>query len=101
MNAGVAALVIFLQFSFLSMFFLGGMVGGVESAGKELEENGFYGQFTVLMFMTSLFWTMFSLVFAFVVRRMARHAGVEVIEVGPSDYQIQNDFDEEKPGVQV
>jgi hypothetical protein len=101
MNAVVAALVIFMQFSFLSMFFLGGMEGGVESEGKELEENGFYGQFPVLMFMTSLFWTVFSLVFAIVVRRMARHAGVEVIEVVPSDYQIQNDSDEEKPGVQV
>lgn len=101
MNAVVAALVIFLQFSFLSMFFLGGMEGGVQSEGKELEDNGFYGQFPVLMFMTSLFWTIFSLVFAIVIRRMARHSGVEVIEVGPSDYQIQSDYDKEKPGVNV
>lgn len=91
MNAVVAALVVFMQFSFLSLFFLGGMEGGVQSEGRELEDNGFYGQFPVLMFVTSLFWTVFSLVFAIVVRRMARHSGVEVIEVGPSDYQIQND----------
>jgi hypothetical protein len=101
MNAVVAALVIFMQFSFISMFFLGGMEGGVQAEGKELEDNGFYGQFPVLMFMTSLFWTIFSLVFAIVLRRMARHSGVEVIEVGPSDYQIQNDDDKEKTGVHV
>jgi phosphate/sulfate permease len=102
MNSVVAALVIFMQFSFISMFFLGGMEGGVQSEGKELEDNGFYGQFPVLMFMTSLFWTIFSLVFAIVVRRMARHSGVEVIEVGPSDYKIQNDDDDkEKTGVHV
>jgi hypothetical protein len=34
----------------------------------------------------------FSLVFAIVVCHMARHAGVEVIEMKPSDYQIQNDL---------
>jgi hypothetical protein len=41
----------------------------------------------------------FSLVFAIVVCHMARHAGVEVIEMKPSDYQIQNDFKQKKSRV--
>jgi hypothetical protein len=98
LNGVVASLIVFCQFSFISMFFLGGMEGGVEVEGKELEENGFYGQLPVLMFMTSLFWTIFSLVFAIVVRRMARHDGVEVIDVVPSDYQIHSHDSEDKPG---
>jgi hypothetical protein len=44
-----------------------------------------------------------SLVFGIAVCHMTRHAGVKVIEIemGPSVYQIHNDYNKEKPGVQV
>ena len=83
----VASLVVFANFSFLSMMFLGGLEGGVQADGPEIEEDGFYGQLGVLMYMTSFLWTIFAVVFAIVLYRKNSQRGITQLEYGESDYQ--------------
>lgn len=92
----MAVLIIFGNMSFLSMIFLGGLEGGVGTEGRELEEEGFYGQIPVLMFLTNLFWTIFCTVYVFLLRHQIRHANVTKLEYGTeneqsTDYQLTHD----------
>jgi hypothetical protein len=45
----VVALVLFANYSLLSMFLLGGVEGAIESRGPAVDEHGFVGQFGVMV----------------------------------------------------
>jgi len=96
LNGLVAMLLIFANLSFLSMLFLGGLEGGVQDEGRELDEHGWYGQMGVLMFITNLFWTVFAVVFAFSLRRKAANQNVLTLEFDQRDYKTY-----EEPTVMV
>lgn len=57
----VAVLLIWANFNFLSMWMLAN--GAIAVDGRGLEMSGFYGQFSVLMFMTDFWYTMFGIIF--------------------------------------
>lgn len=82
----VAALAVFANLTFLMMFLLGGLEGGVQTEGRELEEQGFYSQFGVMMFLTSLLWTIFAVTFSIIFYLKAKRG--EKIEVQDSDYSL-------------
>jgi predicted permease len=86
MSNVITAFIMFANVAFVSMMFLGGLEGGVQAEGPEIEEDGFYGQVGVLMFMTYLFWTIFSLVFAFMCYRHSKQWNTNHVEVDPKDY---------------
>ena len=44
-------------------------LGGIEVEGREIEETGWYGQFSVCIFFTCLFWVIHGLVFIWLLRR--------------------------------
>ena len=84
----IAALFVFANLAFILMILMQGVEGFVDADGPEMEENGFYGQLGVLMYMSYLAWLIFSVVFIFIIRRRASRANVTKIEIEPSDYQI-------------
>lgn len=84
----VSALVVFANFCLMSLFFLGGLEGGVQTEGRELEEQGFYSQFGVMMYITMFFWLIFSCVFGVLFFLRAKKTGVEKVDVDESDYVI-------------
>jgi hypothetical protein len=45
----VVALVLFANYSLLALFLLGGVEGAIETSGPAVEENGFVGQFGVMV----------------------------------------------------
>ena len=57
----MGALVIWFQFNFLTMFLLSD--GSIVTEERIMELSGFYGQFAVLMFMTSAWYGSFGLIF--------------------------------------
>ena len=87
----IVALLMFANLAFLLMVLLQGVEGIVEVDGPELEENGFCGQMGVLMFLTCFFWLLFSVLFAFLLRRREQSSNVTTIEIEPSDYRMQTD----------
>ena len=87
----VVALVVYANFAFVTMLLIGGLEGGVQTEGRELEEQGFYAQFAVMMFLSNLFCLIFSVVFAIILTVRARRASsstAEKIDVDESDYQL-------------
>jgi len=82
------ALVVFANLCFIVMILLGGLEGGVQTEGRELEEQGFYGQFGVMMFLTLLFWMIWSCVYAGIFTWQAKRSNQTVIEVDETDYKI-------------
>jgi Na+/H+ antiporter NhaC len=86
----VVALLIYANLSFITMLLIGGLEG-VQTEGRELEEQGFYGQFPVMMYMSSFIWVLFSLIYAFIFYSRARRGEKTVIEVDESDYQIHDE----------
>ena len=85
------AFAVFGNFSFMTLFLLGGLEGGVQTEGPELEEQGFYGQFGVMMFLTNLFYAVFAAAFAIVFWIRARRREVTKIEIDESDYKIHDE----------
>jgi hypothetical protein len=85
----VSCLAVFANFSFLTVFLIGGMEG-VETGGRELEEQGFYSQFPVLMLLSNFCWTLFAGIFAIVFYLEARKSGVTKIDFDTSDYMIHD-----------
>lgn len=83
----MGALVIWLQFTILSMFLLSD--GSIVTEDKVMEQTGFYGQFAVLMFITNASYAAFSLIFLGVLaiggHRESKEPALEQKEVG--DYQ--------------
>lgn len=45
----------FVNYCFVAIVLLVGLEGAIETEGREMEENGFYGQRSVLLFLTCLF----------------------------------------------
>lgn len=86
----VACLAVFANFSFLTMFLIGGLQG-VETEGRELEEQGFYAQFSVMMFLSNFYWTLFAASFALFFTVQARRSGVTKFEFEHGDYQIHEE----------
>lgn len=84
----VAALAVFANFTFLSLFYLGGLEGGIQTEGPEFEnmEISFYGQFSVMLFLTNFFLTIFAVVFAVLFWKKHKKAGVEEVDVDGSNY---------------
>ena len=57
------ALLGFANYCFVTMVLLVGLEGGIETEGRELEEDGFYGQTSVLLFLTCFFGLIQAIVF--------------------------------------
>jgi hypothetical protein len=91
----VACLAVFANLAFLSLFLIGGL-DGIQTNGRELEEQGFYAQFPVLMFITNVCWMAFTLAFAIFFTVQARRSGVTKIVFEQSDYQMHEPPDEEE-----
>lgn len=90
----IAALLVYANLCVLSMLFLGGLQGGVQVDGPQIQEDGFYGQMGVLLWITNFFGFVFSVVFAYLLRRRMRHANVETIEIDESEYKPYKETDE-------
>jgi hypothetical protein len=93
-------LLIWANFNFLSMWMLAD--GSIVTYGRALETSGFYGQFSVLMFITNAWYTLFGVVFSvvFVLRSRLEHKAafpaeqelVPVHKAEPStDYQAYSE----------
>lgn len=70
------ALLGFANFAFIVMILVGGL-GAIETEGREIEATGWYGQTSVLLFLTCLFGLVKSLVFAFVLQRKSKEASAD------------------------
>jgi hypothetical protein len=70
MNAVAAPLLVFANFSFLSVLFLGGLKGAIEDDGYGVMKYGWYGQFGVLVYMTHFCAAIYGLTYYFVVRQI-------------------------------
>lgn len=93
----MTALAVFANLCFILMVLLQGMEGVVEAEGPQLEENGFCGQIGVLMFLTYLFWMIFSLAFLWTIRRLKSKEDTTVVEVEPYDYRASFEDLEDQP----
>ena len=62
----------------------------METEGRAIEEHGFVGQFGVMMYLTSVFWVLFSVFFAIVLHRKSKTQFVEKVEVDSADYRIHD-----------
>jgi len=83
-----ATLAVYANLCLATMVLVGGLEGGVQTEGRELEEQGFYAQFAVMMFLTNLFCMIFSMAFAVVFYLRARRSGTTKIDVDETDYRI-------------
>ncbi|GKY99207.1 hypothetical protein MPSEU_000876100 [Mayamaea pseudoterrestris] len=85
------ALAVFGNFSLMIMFLIGGLEGGVQTEGPELEEQGFYSQFGVMMFLTNLGYAGFAILYGVVFWMRARRKEVIRIDIDESDYKIHDE----------
>ena len=84
---GVAATcLMFANYSFISMLFLGGLTGAVFDDARSLDETGWYGQFGVLMYMTNITSVIFGIYWFLAYRRYAMEKEITKVEVTPEDY---------------
>ena len=81
------ALMVFANLTIIGMLFLGGLEGAVQADGPEMEENGFYGQFGVLLFTTYFWMTLYSIFVVAVLRLKSKAASTTKIELKEGDYQ--------------
>eukprot|EP00527_Entomoneis_sp_CCMP2396_P002630 CAMPEP_0198139976 /NCGR_PEP_ID=MMETSP1443-20131203/3197_1 /TAXON_ID=186043 /ORGANISM="Entomoneis sp., Strain CCMP2396" /LENGTH=249 /DNA_ID=CAMNT_0043802273 /DNA_START=88 /DNA_END=837 /DNA_ORIENTATION=+ len=88
-----ATCLMFANYSFISMLFLGGLEGGIYDDATILDENGWYGQFGVLLYMTNFASVVFGISYFFGFRRLASEREITKITVAPSDYMS---YDEPK-----
>jgi hypothetical protein len=84
----IVALILFTNYSILSMFLFVGMEGTISLEGPEMEQYGFCGQFGIVMYLTSMFWIIFSMIFVLLFRRYQKLKNVTFIDIEPSDYRI-------------
>lgn len=78
--------------SLISMLYLGSLEGGVQDDGRVIEEQGFYGQFGVLLYLTNLLATIFGVVWFFMIRSMVNDQHTTKVDVAPSDYMKADDY---------
>lgn len=91
---GVSALcLMFANYSFISMLFLGGLEGAIFDDAAQLGANGWYGQTGVLLYMTNMLSVVFGLVYFFGFRRLAADKEITKVDVTPADYMS---YDEPK-----
>lgn len=81
-----ATCLMFANYSFISMLFLGGLQGAILDDASILDENGWYGQLGVLLYMTEFTSLFFGLCYFFAFRRLAAEKEITRLEVAPSDY---------------
>lgn len=62
------ALIMFANLAFMCLVLVAGL-GAIRVEGRELEETGWYGQFSVCLFLTCLFWLIDGLVFTMLLRK--------------------------------
>jgi len=67
----------------------------VETEGRAVEEHGFAGQVGVLIYLTMLFWIIFSVVFGILLHRLNGEQHVQKIEVDSADFTpaVSSDYD--------
>jgi hypothetical protein len=58
----------------LMIFVMVAGLGAIEVEGRDLEETGWYGQFSVCVFLTCLFWIIYGIVFAIMLRKRNMNA---------------------------
>ena len=78
------------NYSFVSMLFIGGLQGAVRDDSANLGDNGWYGQVGVLLYLTNLTSTIFGLTYFFAFRRLAAEKEITRVDVAPSDYMNYN-----------
>lgn len=86
-SAIIMSLIVFAHLCAFGMLFIGGLEGAVLDEGPELDSHGFYGQFGVLVFTTYFWCCLFSVVFAYLIRRMASSSATTKIDISMDDYQ--------------
>jgi uncharacterized membrane protein YciS (DUF1049 family) len=70
------ALIAFGNTCFLVCVLIGGL-DAIQVEGQELEETGFYGQTSVLVFLTCIFGIVYSIVFSLWLRKRIKRAALE------------------------
>lgn len=80
------SLLMLANFAFISCLYLGSLEGAVQDDGRVIEEQGFYGQFGVLLYLTNLFATIFGVAWFFIIRSMVNDQHTTKVNVTPSDY---------------
>ncbi|KAL7570170.1 hypothetical protein ACA910_020008 [Epithemia clementina (nom. ined.)] len=76
----------FANYCFISMLYIGGLEGAVDDDSQELDADGWYGQFGVLLYLTNLTGTIFGITYYFAFRRLAAEKEITKVDVAPSDY---------------
>ena len=69
------------------------MEGAVQDDGRIIEEQGFYGQFGVLLYLTNFLFGMFGVIWFFIIRSMVNDQHTTKLTVSPSDYLRTSDND--------
>ena len=81
-----ATCLMFANYSFISMLYIGGLNGAVYDDAPQLDADGWYGQFGVLLYMTHLTCTIFGITYYSAFRRLAAEKEITKVDVAPSDY---------------
>lgn len=71
----------------------------MEDDGRIIEEQGFYGQFGVLLYLTNLCACIFGVVWFFIIRNMVNDQHTTKVSVSPSDYLKAEEY--QAPSVKV
>ena len=94
------ALLGFSNYCFVTIVLLIGLEGGIETEGREIEEDGFYGQRAVLLLVTCMFALVQSIAFvSWTTKRLKRlHVEESALSADKSgDEYVNVEFEDESP----
>ncbi|CAB9506263.1 expressed unknown protein [Seminavis robusta] len=87
------ALFVFTHLAFLTLILVAGLGAIQTEEGRELEEHGWYGQFSVCVFLTTFFWTLHGIVFGCLLRqRKAARAAAGINSESSNNKNNQSGF---------
>ena len=86
----------FANYCFVAIVLLVGLENAIETEGREVEETGFYGQRSVLLFITCLFALVQSIVFVSWTTKRLKRLSAEALTEKTDDY-VNVDFDASNP----
>jgi len=90
------ALLGFANYCFVTIVLLVGLEGAIETDGREIEEDGFYGQRAVLLFITCLFALVQSIVFVYWTTKRLKHLRAAALTESSDEY-VNVEYEEKNP----
>ena len=98
------ALLGFANYCFVIIVLLIGLEGGIETEGREMEEDGFYGQTCVLLLLTCIFALVQSIVFVSWTTKRLKRLRAEAMTAKSDEYvnvEFENDSPSGPPGYKL